>query len=243
MLPDLSPITLSFAALVLFCAYFVRGVAGFGSGLVAIPLLALVYPLTLVVPVVVLLDFIGSASQGFKNRSQIAWRSLLPLAPFTIGGILLALLLLDSLDANTLRLCLGAFIIIYAVYHFLPLPTIQATQLASLPYGVVGGLSGTMFGIGGPFYVIYLNMVGLQGSTFRASFAMWFVLDGSIRLMGYAAFGFLDKESLTAFLVALPFAALGLFLGGRLHTNLSAEQFRGCVHVLLLMSGSALVVG
>ena len=143
---DLSLTSLLFAALVVFCAYFVRGIAGFGSGLVAIPLLALIFPLTLVVPVVVLLDYIGSAGQGFKNRQLIVWRNLLPLAPFTVAGILLALVLLNSLDPATLRLSLGAFVIIYAIYHLCPLPTLTATRMVALPYGVLGGLSGTMFG-------------------------------------------------------------------------------------------------
>lgn len=44
------------APLIALAAYFVRGVAGFGSALVASPLLAQFYPLTLVVPLVVELD-------------------------------------------------------------------------------------------------------------------------------------------------------------------------------------------
>ena len=39
--PDISTWPAAFAALILFVAYTVRGIAGFGSGLIAIPLLAL----------------------------------------------------------------------------------------------------------------------------------------------------------------------------------------------------------
>jgi hypothetical protein len=46
----------------------VRGIACVGSGLIAIRLLALSFPLTLVVPLVVLLDFVGSAGQGVRTR-------------------------------------------------------------------------------------------------------------------------------------------------------------------------------
>lgn len=48
----------------IFLAYLVRGLAGFGSGLFAVPLLALQFPIKLVVPVVVLLDYLGSIGQG-----------------------------------------------------------------------------------------------------------------------------------------------------------------------------------
>jgi uncharacterized protein len=39
-----------------FVAYLVRGVAGFGSGLIAVPLLSLAAPVPAVVPLVVALD-------------------------------------------------------------------------------------------------------------------------------------------------------------------------------------------
>jgi len=55
-----------------FLAYLVRGIAGFGSGLIAVLLLILVSPVTAVVPVVVSLDYIGSASQSVRNLHDIA---------------------------------------------------------------------------------------------------------------------------------------------------------------------------
>ncbi|HTG11235.1 MAG TPA: sulfite exporter TauE/SafE family protein, partial [Candidatus Eisenbacteria bacterium] len=59
--------TAVYSGLVVFLAYWVRGMAGFGSGLIAVPLLTLMWPVTLVVPVVVALDYLGSASQGIGN--------------------------------------------------------------------------------------------------------------------------------------------------------------------------------
>ena len=233
--------TYLFAALVLVAAYTVRGVAGFGSGLIAIPLLAVVYPLTLVVPLVVALDYAGSAGQGIRQRRSVSWRDLLPLAPFTVAGVLAALYLLDALDARVLRLCLGAFVIVYAVYQLSPLPPIRASRFSALPYGVLGGLVGTLFGTGGPFYVIYLSMRGLGKDALRASFAAWFVVDGTLRLAGYAAFGFLGVDALTAIAMALPFAVVGMLVGGRIHTNLSQEQFRRFISILLLVSGCLLI--
>ena len=85
---------LFYAAVVLFMAYMVRGIAGFGSGLIAVPLLAQVFPVQEVVPVVVFLDYIGSASQGLRNRNSIAWREQLPLIPFSLIGVAAGLTLL-----------------------------------------------------------------------------------------------------------------------------------------------------
>jgi uncharacterized protein len=46
-----------YVALILTIAYLIRGISGFGSGLIAVPLLAPMFPLTLVVPAILLLDF------------------------------------------------------------------------------------------------------------------------------------------------------------------------------------------
>ena len=48
------------APLIVLCGYIVLGIGGFGSVLVAMPLLALVLPIKTVVPLMLLLDFVGS---------------------------------------------------------------------------------------------------------------------------------------------------------------------------------------
>lgn len=63
---------------VIFFSYFVRGITGFGSALVAVPLLSLMFPITAVVPIVILLDYIGSLSHGVHHRKEIQWREIIP---------------------------------------------------------------------------------------------------------------------------------------------------------------------
>ena len=233
--------TAVYAAAVLFTAYIVRGVAGFGSGLISVPLLAFFFPLQLVVPVIVLLDFIGSATQGLKNRKLVAWKEQLPLIPFTLVGVGVGLSVLQSLASATLAQALGVFIIVYAVYQILPLPPLRGSRLFAIPAGALGGLVGTVFGTGGPFYIIYLGLRGLDKSALRATFAVNFLIDGSIRLTGYAAFGFFDRTALTYIALALPVAMAALFIGGRIHSTLSPRTFARTISALLLASGIALL--
>jgi uncharacterized membrane protein YfcA len=228
----------AFSAIVLFVAYVVRGIAGFGSGLISVPLLALFFPL----PVIVLLDYVGSASQGLRNWKLIAWREQLPLVPFTLIGVGLGLSLLQSLNSATLAQALALFIIVYAVYQLLPLPELRGSRLFAVPGGALGGLIGTVFGAGGPFYIIYLGLRGLDKSALRATFAANFLIDGGIRLGGYTAFGFFDRAALIYIAAALPIVVIALFLGGRVHSSLSPVVFTRLISVLLLVSGVALLV-
>ncbi|MEJ2622436.1 MAG: sulfite exporter TauE/SafE family protein [Candidatus Thiodiazotropha sp.] len=103
MLEALSTLNLIIAATIICSAYLVRGIAGFGSGLIAIPLLALMLPLSIAVPLIVLLDYIASASHGVKHREAIRWRDIMPLLPFSIFGVVMALYLFNSVDADVLQ--------------------------------------------------------------------------------------------------------------------------------------------
>lgn len=238
---DFDLFNLSLGALIIFVAYMVRGIAGFGSALISVPLLALLYPIPVVVPLVVFLDFVGSASQGMKNRTLIVWREQLPLIPFAVIGIAGGLTLLSSMGSASLAQALGAFVILYAIYQLLPLPDLRGPRILVIPFGLLGGLVGTLFGTGGPFYMIYLTLRGLEKGAARATFAANFLIDGAIRLAAYATVGFFHSEVLLATLAALPVAAAGLWVGGRVHTEISPRGYARMISALLLFSGVALI--
>lgn len=230
-------------ACVVAVAYLVRGVAGFGSGLIAVPLLALILPFTLVVPLVVLLDYIASASQGAANRADIRWREILPLLPFSALGVLLALFALSRADAELLLQALGVFVIAFALHT---LSGYTPKQGAARGWGALagtsGGLIGTLFGTGGPFYVMYFKARGLDKAAFRATFAAIFLIDGAGRLLGYAGSGFFTWDFLSVVALALPLMAVALYLGGQIHTRLSQQAFQRGISALLIVSGVALLL-
>ncbi len=229
------------APLIALAAYFVRGVAGFGSALVASPLLALFFPLTLVVPLVVVLDNGGSILQAWRHRRFIAWRDLLPLLPFAAVGVTVALSLHERLEHDGLKLALGLFVIGFAIYQLLPLPQTRISRRWAAPAGLAGGLIGGLFGTGGPFYVMYYRLRQLDKTSLLASLAMLFVLDGGLRIAGFTLAGYYTSEHLLLLALMAPAAWLGLRLGGRVHLGLSREQFTRVLSLLLLASGSLLV--
>lgn len=233
----------AFGTVVLCVAYFVRGVAGFGSGLIAIPLLALIMPLTIVVPLVVFLDYVASASHGLKDRVHIQWREILPMLPFSLLGVLAGLYLFKTIDPVSLSHALGVFVLLYAVYSlFVDNGSKPASKLWCAPAGSLGGMVGTLFGTGGPFYVVYLKHRGLPKTQFRATFATIFLMDGAGRLTGYLAGGFFNRDWMMLAALALPVMGIGLFVGGQIHTNISQRTFQIAVSILLVFSGLSLLL-
>lgn len=243
MVETLSPLQLLLAVVIVSIAFFIRGIAGFGSGLIAIPLLALMLPLHLVVPMVGLLDYVASASHGLRHRRLIAWRDILPLFPFTLLGVVCALYLFKTVDAQMLRKALGVFVICYGLYSLVQVgESRQRSRWWALPAGGLGGLVGTLFGTGGPFYVIYLRLRALDMSVFRATVATIFIIDGGLRIGGYLVSGFYTRQTMLAFALALPVMGIALFLGGRVHTSISPRTFQRGIGVLLMVSGVSLLM-
>ena len=103
------------AAAVMMLAYFVRGIVGFGSGLISVPLLALFLPLTFVVPLVLLLDFTTSLILGGRDFKRVQLKEVGLLIPFSIVGVILGTQLLMNLPVTPMLLTLAVFVFIFAV--------------------------------------------------------------------------------------------------------------------------------
>jgi len=107
--------------------------------------------------------------------------------------------------------------------------------------GYFGGLIGTLFGTGGPMYVIYFQLRGLSKSLFRSTIATLFLIDGGMRMVGYVSSGFYNRDMVVWIAMAFPLMFLGLFLGGRIHTSITQRQFQRAIGVLLIVGGVALL--
>ncbi len=238
---QVTPLQLVFSVFIIFIAYTVKGLSGFGSGLIAVPFLALMFPITFIVPVLGLLSYSGTIMQSVQLRKQVVWKDMLPLLPFSLIGISVAVWLLVNVNENTLLLSLGFFILTYSIYSLLPLPTPKGNRKWAILAGSLGGLVGALFGTGGPFYVVYLKMRQLNKGAFRATVAMIFLVDGGIRIFGYAINGLYSIQIITLLLVLFPVLFIGLYVGHHLHVKINETRFNQMISVLLMMSGFVLI--
>ena len=238
--------SLLLAGLILFVAYFIRGISGFGSGLVAIPLLAHLLPLQFVVPWILLLDFSASVVLGGRSqdRQAICWREIGWLLPTTLLGVLIGVTLLINLPKAPLLIGLGLFVSAFGVRSLLFLHGVNpVSRWWSLPTGAAGGIVGAMFGTGGPPYVIYLSRRIHNKRQLRATFSGLFIIDGGLRVITFAFSGLLNQQALfLACLAGLPILVLGLYLGHRIHLGLSNQNMIWIIGLLLIASGCSLFI-
>jgi len=238
----LTTVEIAVAVCIIFLAYTIKGLSGFGSGLIAIPLLAFVLPLTIVVPVLSLLSYIGTIMQSLHLRKQVVWGDLLPLLPFSLLGISVAIWLLVSLDANILIRALGIFILFYAIYSLLPVEIPAGSRRWAVAAGCGGGIVGALFGTGGPFYAAYLKLRQLDKGAFRATIVMIFLFDGGARMTGYAVTGLFTEQVLTLVAILLPVFLAGMYVGNHLHIKIDQKRFNQIISLLLVLSSIMLII-
>ncbi|HFZ2223909.1 anion permease [Pseudomonas aeruginosa] len=230
--------------LAIVLAYVVFGIAGFGTALVAGPLLAGVLPLSQIIPLLVLLDFSASFGNWLPARRQIAVTELKRLLPCMLLGCALGAYGLLALRAELLMLALGVFVSLYALYALFLQPRGQPRWRATwaLPFGVFGGLFGALFGSGGFLYALYLNGRLASKEQMRATQSALIGCSTFVRLGLFLLAGlYAAREPWLLAACLLPGMALGLWIGRRVTLRLSREAFVRLVTWLVLCSGLALV--
>ncbi len=190
-----------------------------------------------------LMDFTGSLLLGGANRKQVLWAELRPLMPGAIIGVIAGVTLLVHLDRQVLLTTLGLFVIAFGIRSLLNLQGNRLiSRLWALPASLTGGVVSALFGTGGPPYVIYLSHRIHDKGVFRATTSLLFLMEGGLRGLVFAYAGLLlQPHLLGAYLSALPFMALGLILGNRVHVGISQSQMLRLIGALLLFSGLSLL--
>jgi hypothetical protein len=207
---------------------WVQGGIGFGSALVAAPLLALIdtrfVPGPITVATTVLNLFIIRASQSGSVDRQIGW-ALGGLVPGTIAAGFTLLVLSE----HGLSITFAVLVIIAVVLTGSGLD-IRKRPPTLLGAGFLSGFMGTVSGIGGPPVALLYQHDG--GPVLRATLPRYFLVGGAITMVTLIAVGKLGGDELLRALVLLPGMLLGLAGSGWLASHVDKRTARPFVLVL-----------
>src|SRR5262245_17458771 len=215
--------TLIVVMLVIFVGHTIFGATGFGASPLTIPVLAHVLPLTFVLSLAALLDLSSGLALGFHTRRRADTRELLTLLPFTLVGLTLGVTLLVRLPRKATVLALGLFVCVYALHVMLRRrPARRLSRRWAAPAGVLGGVVGALFGMGGPPYVVYITGRIPDPAAQRATISQIVILNVGLRVVAFALAGLLLSRALwIALMLLLPVAWAGVWAGNRAHLRLT----------------------
>jgi uncharacterized protein len=227
---------------ILMSAYFIRGITGFGSGLISVPLLALSQPLHFAIPLVLALDFTASVALGSTNNKKADWSEIKVLLPAGMIGACMGAFALLSLPTKPVLIALGAFTMFVGFRNVFGMQAAgQLSRAWAIPAGLAGGGAGALFGVGSPPYIIYLTRRLQDKSAVRATFSWLIAIDGGFRLGLFLLAGLLFEPRLQmAYLMGLLPMAAGLYMGNKVHTDMTSAGMLRVIGTLLMLSGGML---
>jgi uncharacterized membrane protein YfcA len=180
---------------------------------------------------------------GVRLRADVNRAELVPLLPFLATGLIIGAFLLLRVPATALLTGLGVVVIAYGLlYASGRQPRLRVAKWAAAPVGVFAGMTSSMFGVGGPIYVMYLTARGSTPENVRATVPVIFIFTTIARIAIFAAADLFTPTVLYTAAALLPLMLLGMWLGHHLHLNMSREQLVRIIGVLLVASGASLLV-
>ncbi|MCW5603873.1 MAG: sulfite exporter TauE/SafE family protein [Burkholderiales bacterium] len=235
--------TFAIAAAAVLGAYVIFGITAFGAALFTVPVLTHFFPLDFVLPLSVLLDVAAAFAVGTRfsreaDRTELKW-----LTPFALAGAILGVTLLVSLPRQATLAAFGVFLLCYGIYALRQGVAARMVNRGWAPVaGLAGGMTGTLFGVGGPAYAIYLSRRLADKGALRATLSNMVLLSVSIRALVFLASGLMLADRLIAFALLLPFALAGIWIGNRIHGRVSREALLRFVAALLVLMGASLLM-
>lgn len=227
-----------------FAGAFVAGLSGFAFGLVAASLW--LYILTPLQSASLIVAF-GLLVQGYsvwKLRGALDWQKLWPFALGAAFGVPAGVTLLIWLQPASVRIAVGIFLVLYALYAFFR-PSLKPVTaggrigdaIAGFANGVLAGLSG----LAGILVTIWCGLRGWPKDVQRAVFQPVAVIVFLMTALWLGVKGSWTLDTTKLFVMGLPCLLVGTWLGLKLFGRINEAGFRKLVLALLLLSGVALM--
>jgi uncharacterized membrane protein YfcA len=235
--------TFALAALIVGGAYTVLGMAGFGSTVIATPLLAQLLPIRFTVPLMMLLDVSMILLFGLRLRRGVRMDEFGRLLPFMLAGMLGGLALLLRVPERPLLAALGVFVLLYAVFGLARRGTAHTLSRAwCAPFGLVGGVLASLFGTGGVLLAVYNTGRIRDKGELRATNLAMIMVSAVVRLVLFGVTGLLGQDGLLLFALGLvPAMLIGVRVGNRLHAAVATTSVVRVIYAVLLVAGTSLL--
>ncbi|MFW5739043.1 MAG: sulfite exporter TauE/SafE family protein [Myxococcota bacterium] len=240
-------LTLAVLFAVVIAAQIVETVAGFGATVIALAVGVQLVPIELLVVTLVLIGVVQSSWIVARGRMHVRMRLLFTrILPLCVLGLGVGNLLFHHVDAQLLKVVLGAFVVAFSGWRLWQLFTGRDIKALSPAVGAglltAGGFFHGLFAAGGPLVVYYASRTIDERHAFRATLSsLWLILN-IVLLTSYWAHGQLARPPVSLAITLLPAVVVGVVVGEILHSRVNEILFRKVVQVLLFATGVCLLL-
>lgn len=235
-------------AVVVLVAAWIQGVIGFAFGLVVMSILPRFLPVPTAVATTAVCGVCVSTLIFLRYREHVIWREVRPQLLGAAVGLPVGVLALKHLDPDPCIRILGASIVLYVLWTFLP-QRAPREDMGRVPRrwgmaaGAAAGALGGAFATGGPPVIAYGQARGLPPAAFKAVLQGFFMTASAVHVVLLSANGILTVDIFKDAAIFLPLIPVGTWLGGRLSDKLRPSLFRQLVLAALLVLGVSYLIG
>ncbi|MBV1851358.1 sulfite exporter TauE/SafE family protein [Catellatospora tritici] len=235
--------TLLAASAAAFALAVLSAVAGFGGGVLLLPVFGALFGLRVAVPVLTLTQLSSNASRVWLNRrelrsSLVGWFAVGAVPCAVMGGLLLA-----HAPLGALKRLLGVFLIVTVVWRRLRPRVGRPSARAFAWVGAASGLGSALLGSVGPLTAPFFLAYGLTRAAYIGTEAAAALTMHGAKLAGYGAGDLLTGRVLLLGAALTPATLAGAWVGRRIVDRVSERTFVRLVEAGLLVAGSLLLIG
>ena len=162
------------------------GVAGFGGGILVLPVLVWVYGPEVAVPVVAIFQLFGTFSRVWLNREFLNWRVVAWFATGSVPFAVMGSFLFINSDTALLTRIMGGAMIALVVLTQLPWSKRVGMKLwGFFPLGATSGFLASVIGVPGPFAPVFYIAYGMSSREYIATFSLGMLLIQPAKLAIY----------------------------------------------------------
>ncbi len=227
-----------------FLAATMTAYAGFGGGLVIVPLLAVLLGPIQGIAIAAICGVVGQAQLIPNAVRNAQWTEAGPLSAALLVTIPLGTVFLVTVDPETIRIGIGAFVLVSAlvlvsnVTYRGPRGMVPSAMVGML----TGGIMGT-FGVPtGPVLVIYYLASPEPAPVQRANIILGAFALTAMMLISLSARGVIGLNTLGLAILIAPGSILGAFVGRYLFKTIPTTWFKHVARWLLVAIGTAVIV-
>ncbi len=235
-------VTLGLASAAAFALAWLSAVAGFGGGVLLLPVFTGLFGLRAAVPMLTLTQLASNGSRVWLNRHDLR-RSI--IGRFAVGAIPCAVaggLLLAHAPMAGLQRLLGVFLLVTVVWRRLrPHPRAPGPRAFTV-VGAASGLGSALLGSVGPLTAPFFLAAGLTRSAYIGTEAACALLMHLTKLTVYGAGDLLTRRVLLLGLVLTPATLAGAWAGRKTLGRVSDRLFVLLVEIGLVAATLVLIV-
>jgi len=224
-------------------AVIVQTVAGFGLGIVSLPLLIPILGIRTAAPIVALVNLIAIGLIFIRYRHAFQIKATKPLLIAGALGVPIGVWGVKNVPEVYTLTALGVLILGYALYAYFT-PQVPQIKHALWGYGLgfVSGICGGAYNSSGPASVLYAHSQSWPQETFKSNLQGYFIINSTIINITHALSHNYTSTVFSGFLLAIPGIVLGMTIGFTLSKRINAERFRKLILALLFILGIRLIV-